>query len=135
DAGWMSDPAFTLVKRRNPSIGVLADLRDERGLQEAFGTTTYPSAVLYSSGDWLRTNRDAGVRLARAIVETLAWMHSHSEAEIAQKTPKTLRGEDDALFVEALKSSMPMFSMDGRMNPDGAAAAHNLLAGSIGKVR
>jgi sulfonate transport system substrate-binding protein len=135
DAGWLAEPAFTIVKRRNPEVRVLADLRDERGLQEAFGTTTYPSAVLYSSGDWLRGNRESAVRLARAIVKTLTWMHTHSEQEIAQKTPKALRGEDDAIFADALKSSMPMFSIDGRMDADGAAAVRNLLAGSMEKVR
>src|SRR4030095_4108106 len=37
DAGWMADPSFTLVKKRNPSVKVLADLRDERGTMEALG--------------------------------------------------------------------------------------------------
>ena len=111
----MADPSFTLVKRRNPAIRVLADLRDERGTMAAFGTHTYPGAVLYSDGDWLRANRDTAARLARAIVRTLNWMHTHSAQEIAEKTPKALRGEDDALFVEALTNSMSMFSTDGVM--------------------
>ncbi len=135
DAGWMSEPAFTLVKKRNPEIRVLADLRDEAGLREAFGTSTYPSAVLYSSGDWLHAHRDSAVRLARAIVRTLSWMHTHSPEEITQKTPKALRGEDEGLYVEALRSSMPMFSVDGRMDAEGAAAVRDLLAGSMEKVR
>jgi NitT/TauT family transport system substrate-binding protein len=135
DAGWMAEPAFTLVKRRNPAIRVLADLRDEQGLKAAFGTATYPSAVLYASGDWLRANRERAARLARAIVRTLSWMHAHSEQEIAAKTPKALRGEDDAIYTEALKSSMPMFSVDGKLSADGAAAVRNLLAGSMEKVR
>ena len=41
------------------------------GTKEAFGTDTYPGAVLYSDGDWLRANRDTAARLARAIVRTL----------------------------------------------------------------
>jgi len=134
DAGWMADPSFTLVKRRNPGIRVLADLRDEAGVKEAFGTTTYPSAVLYASGEWIRAHRDTASRLARAITRTLAWMHSHSAAEIAAKTPRSLRGEDDVLYVEALKASMPMFSLDGLMTPDGAAAVRTLLDGSMPKV-
>ena len=61
-------------------------------------------------------------------------MHDHSAQDIAQKTPKTFRGEDDGLYVEALKSSMPMFSPDGVMTADGAAAVRTLLAGSMEKV-
>ena len=58
DAGWMADPSFTLIKRRNPNVRVLADLRDEAGVKAAFGTGSYPAAVLYSSGEWVRGHPD-----------------------------------------------------------------------------
>jgi len=135
DAGWLADPSFTFVKRRNPGIRVLADLRDETGVKEAFGTTTYPSAVLYAPAEWIRANHDTAARLARAIGQTLTWMHAHSAEEISAKTPKSLRGEDDALYVEALKNSMPMFSVDGLMNAEGAGAVRTLLNQSMPKVR
>ena len=135
DAGWLADPTFTLVKQRNPGVRVLADLRDEAGVKQAFGTTTYPASVLYSSGDWMREHRDAAARLARAIRRTLEWMHQHSAAEIAARTPKSLRGEDDAVYVAALTNSMPMFSTDGTMPADGPEVVRQLLAGSMDKVR
>lgn len=135
DAGWMADPSFTLVKKRNPDIRVLADLRDEAGVREAFGTATYPGAVLYAPGEWIRAHHDSAARLARAIVRTLEWMHTHPATDIAEKTPKSLRGEDDALYVEALKNSMPMFSRDGIMTAEGAAAVRTLLDRSMDKVR
>ncbi len=135
DAGWLADPSFTFVKERNPGVRVLADLRTEAGVKEAFGTDTYPAAVLYSSAEWVRGHQDTARRLARAITHTLQWMHEHSADEIAQRTPKALRGEDAALYVDALKASMPMFSTDGRMTPDGAAAVRTLLAASMDKVR
>jgi NitT/TauT family transport system substrate-binding protein len=135
DVGWLADPAFTFVRKRHPEVRVLADLRDGPGTQAAFGTETYPGAVLYSSAAWIDANRDTTGRLARAIVRTLQWMHAHSAEEIAQRTPKALRGEDDALFVEALGNSMPMFSTDGVMAAEGAAAVRTLLAESMEKVR
>jgi NitT/TauT family transport system substrate-binding protein len=135
DAGMMADPSFTLVARRNPGVRVLADLRTAAGVKDAFGTDMYPGAVLYSKGDWIRANRDTALRLARVITRTLAWMHTHPPQEIADKTPKSFRGEDDALYIEALKSSMPMFSPDGVMAPEGADVVRTLLAGSMEKVR
>lgn len=135
DAAWMADPAYTFVKRRNPGMRALADLRDRAGTLEAFGTSTYPGAVLYSSGDWLRANRATAGHLARAIVRTLDWMHAHSAEEIAGKTPAPLRGDDEALYVEALRNSLPMFSVDGAMTAEGADAVRMLLAGSMEKVR
>ena len=135
DAGWIGDPGLTILKRRNPGVRVLADLRDERGTHDAFGTTSYPSAVLYTTATWLETNRDTSARLARAIVQTLHWMQEHSDEEIADKTPPALRGEDLALYVEALKNSRAMFSTDGVMPAEGAAAVREVLAASNPKVK
>ncbi len=135
DVGMVADPAVTLVRRRNPGVRVLADLRTADGVNAALGTRAYPASVLYARGDWIRANRDTAARLARAITRTLAWMQTHTPQEIADKTPKTLRGEDDALYVEALTASMPMFSPDGLMAAEGAEAVRTLLAGSMDKVR
>jgi len=135
DVGMVADPAFTLVHRRNPGVRVLADLRTADGVQAALGTRAYPASVLYAKAEWIDANRDTTERLARAITRTLAWMQTHTPREIADKTPKTFRGEDDALYVEALKSSMPMFSPDGLMAAEGAEVVRTLLAGSMDKVR
>src|SRR5262249_3505520 len=135
DAAMMADPAFTLVARRNPAVRVLADLRTAAGVNDAFGTSAYPGAVLYSSGDWIRANGATASRLARAIVRTLEGMQTHTPHEIADRMPKTFPGDEDALYVEALKNSMPMFSPDGAMAADGASAARQVLAGSMEKVR
>lgn len=135
DAGMMADPAYTLVATRNPSVRVLADLRTEAGVREAFDTGSYPSSVLYAPADWVRDNRSTAQHLARAVQRTLVWMHAHTPDEIAAKTPKSLRGEDEGIYVDALKHSMPMFSLDGAMSADGARAVHTLLAGSMDKVR
>jgi NitT/TauT family transport system substrate-binding protein len=135
DAGWMADPTFTIVQRRNPSVRVLADLRDEAGTLQAFGTRTYPAAVLYAPADWVKANRDTVAGLARAIVNTLRWMQEHSEEEIAARTPAALRGEDTGLYVQALRSSRAIFSTDGIMPEEGAAAVRDVLAGSLDKVR
>ena len=135
DAGMMADPAFTLVLRRNPGVRVLADLRRGDGVKAVVGSTMYPGSVLYSSGDWVRANRDTARRLARAITRTLVWMQTHPPQEIAARTPAAFRGEDQALFVDALTSSMPMYSPDGVMEMDGAEAVKRLLGQSMEKVR
>src|SRR5947208_1171065 len=135
DAGMMTDPAFTLVSRRNPGVRVLADLRHADGVKAALGSTTYPASVLYAKAEWLRANRDTARRLARAVTRTLIWMQTHSAREIADKTPAAVRGEDQALYIDALASSMPMYSQDGIMDAEGAEAARTLLAQSMDKVR
>jgi NitT/TauT family transport system substrate-binding protein len=135
DAAMVADPAFTLIARRNPGVRVLADLRTAAGVRDALGAEAYPSSVLYSKSEWVRDNRDTAAKLARAILRTLQWMHSHSAEEIAEKTPKALRGEDDALYVQAVKNSLPMFSPDGVMDAAGAQAVRDTLGESMEKVR
>jgi NitT/TauT family transport system substrate-binding protein len=135
DAGMMTDPAFTLLLRRNPRVRVLADLRHADGVKREFGTDTYPASVLYAKGGWIRANGETAHRLARAIVRTLDWMQMHSPQKIADTTPAGFRGDDPSLYVEALKSSMPMFSPDGRMAADGAESVRSLLAASMETVR
>ena len=75
----MADPAFTLVTKRNPSVRVLADLRDERGTMEALGTHTYPASVLYSSRTWIDANRDDS-RTSRARDAANAAVDAHAPA-------------------------------------------------------
>jgi len=134
DAGMVADPAFTLIARRNPSVRVLADFRTAQGVHDAIGARMYPASVLYASRGWIDAHRDATARLARAIVRTLHWMQSHTPEDIANRMPKVFRGDDDALYAESLRGSMPMFSPDGLMAPDGARTVQTLLAGSLDKV-
>jgi NitT/TauT family transport system substrate-binding protein len=135
DVGMMADPAFTMLRKRNPGVRVLVDMRQGDGVRDAFGSDTYLASVLYAQGDWIRANREPARRIARAIIRTLDWMQKHSPDEIAQKTPAAFRGDDQLLYVDALRSSMPMFSPDGRMSADGAESVRRLLAASIDKVR
>jgi NitT/TauT family transport system substrate-binding protein len=90
---------------------------------------------LYAPASWLSANGDTAARLARAIVNTLQWMQTHSNEEIAERTPPALRGEDMATYVEALRHSRGIFSSDGVISAEGAAAVREVLAGSHPKVR
>ena len=135
DAGMMADPSYTLVSRRNPGVRMLADLRTAGGLKDAFGADAYPGAVLYAKTDWIRAHRDTTARLARAVRRTLDWMQKSGPQAIGEKTPKALRGEDEGLYVDALKNSLPMFSPDGVMTRSGAEIVQTLLAGSVDKVK
>jgi NitT/TauT family transport system substrate-binding protein len=135
DVGMMAEPAFTMMRRRNAAARVLVDLRRGDGVKAAFGSDTYLASVLYSKGDWVRAHRDTAARIARAIARTLEWMQTHSADEIAAKTPAAFRGDDSALYVEAVRNAMPMFSPDGRMSAEGAEAVHEILASSIDEVR
>ena len=134
-AGMMADPAFTLLAKRNANVRVLADLRTADGVRDAFAASSYPGAVIYASKDWIDAHPRAAGKVARAVVRTLRWMQAHQPSEIAAKSPRDFRGDDDALYTESIQHSMTMFSPDGIMAADGAEAVRKLLAESVEKVR
>ena len=62
---------------------------------------------------------------------TLAWIHSHTPEEIADKMPANLVGPDKAAYLAALKNTLPMYSTTGLMDPKGAQAVLDVFeAGS-----
>jgi NitT/TauT family transport system substrate-binding protein len=56
--------------------------------------------------------------MANAFVKTLKWMGANDAQAIADKMPADYAGSDKALYVAAVKATLPMFTNDGVM-PDG----------------
>jgi NitT/TauT family transport system substrate-binding protein len=135
DLGILFEPGVTQLLHRSPSAVILADTRTRNGVEQVYGTDTYPSAVLYSTADWLKQNPATARHLALAIRTTLEWIQQHSPEQIMEKMPPSFRGGTPAIYLEALQQSMPMFSPDGVMTREGAEAVKKVLAISSDKVR
>ena len=133
--GVLYEPGVTQLLHRSSSARILADTRTGEGVQQIYGVPNYPSAVLYSNGAWLKENPDTARRLARAMQRTLKWIQEHSAEQIMERMPASFRGDAPALYLEALQHSLPMYSPDGVMRPEGAEAVRKVLAVSIDKVR
>jgi NitT/TauT family transport system substrate-binding protein len=121
DAAVMLDPAVTLLKGNNPDLKILSDARTQKDTLAVFGGE-YPGGALYAKADWVKAHEKEVQGMSTAIVTTLKWIHSHSAEEIADKMPPELVGKDKALYIAALKNTIPMYSETGRMDPKGAAA-------------
>jgi NitT/TauT family transport system substrate-binding protein len=117
----MLDPSATLLKGRFPAFKILVDVRTEADTLAVFGGE-YPGGALYSRGDWIARHEKETQALTDAILATLKWIHSHTPVEIMAKMPDELVGPDKALYLAALKNSIPMYSTTGRMDPKGAQA-------------
>ncbi len=135
DAAVMAEPALSQLQARKGEVRLLADLRTPQGVQDVYGVPNYPASVLYASARWMETNQEVALRLARAMRRTLAWIGAHTAAEISQAMPERFRGEDPAMYVRAIEHSKGMFSPDGVMAPESAAAAAKVMAGLMEKVR
>ena len=80
-----------------------------------------------------RTTREAEA-LTRAILNTLAWIHTHSPEDIMAKMPPEMVGKNKELYLAALKNTIPMYSETGRMDPKGAEAVLAVFSESSPEV-
>jgi NitT/TauT family transport system substrate-binding protein len=121
DAAVMLDPAVTVLQGGHPDLRILSDTRTEKDNQAVFGGD-YPGGALYSTTAWVGSHEKEVQALTNAILNTLKWIHSHSPEEIMEKMPAEMVGKDKALYLAALKNTIPMYSKTGLMDPKGAAA-------------
>ncbi|HTS94824.1 MAG TPA: ABC transporter substrate-binding protein [Stellaceae bacterium] len=129
DAGVLVEPAVTQLLARRPEVKILSDTRSEKDTLAVLGGA-YPAGALYTTTEWVEKHPKESQALAEAIIMTLQWIKSHSAEEIMAKMPDNLVGPDKALYLAALKGTLPQFSTDGMMDPKGAEAVLNVFASS-----
>ena len=120
DAGMIEEPGESRLLASG-GAKVLVDMRSTAGTVAALGGP-YVGPCFYAERSWVNKHPDEAQKVVRAMVRSLAFIASHSAEEITAKVPRDFYGPDKALYISALKSSMPMFTKDGRM-PDGTPAA------------
>jgi NitT/TauT family transport system substrate-binding protein len=133
DAAVMLDPAVTVLQGGHPDLQILSDTRTQKDNQAVFGGD-YPGGALYSTTAWVAAHEKETQALTNAIVNTLKWIHSHSPEDIMAKMPAEMVGKDKALYLAALKNTIPMYSETGLMDPKGAAAVLAVFSESSPEV-
>jgi NitT/TauT family transport system substrate-binding protein len=121
DAAVMLDPAVTVLQGSHSDLKILSDTRTQKDTLGVFGGE-YPGGALYSTAAWVGSHEKDVQALTTAIVNTLAWIHSHSAEEIMAKMPEEIVGKNKELYLAALKNTIPMYSETGKMDPKGADA-------------
>src|SRR3954465_15111607 len=121
DAAVMLDPAVTVLQGSHADLTILSDTRTQKDTLSVFGGE-YPGGSLYATTAWVAAHEKDVQALANAMVNTLKWIPSHSPEDIMAKMPAELVGKDKALYLAALKNTIPMYSETGLMDPKGADA-------------
>ncbi len=135
DAGTINGSAFSVLKRRAPGVRILVDPRTREGTKALTGAETYPNYCLIATPQWLDRNPDSAVRLTRAMLRTVRWIHSHGPEDARAQLPPGLRGEDVEADIESLRILIANTSRDGHMPPEGPPAVLRFIAGANAKVR
>ena len=129
DAAIMLDPAVTILQGNAKDLRILVDTRSQKDTLSVFGGE-YPGGALYTKAEWIAAHEKEVQGMTNAIVNTLKWIHSHTPEEIADKMPAEYVGKDKALYAAALKNTLPMYSLTGKMDPKGAEAVLAVFAQS-----
>ncbi|MFM0074775.1 ABC transporter substrate-binding protein [Paraburkholderia sediminicola] len=125
DAGMTTEPTVSALQKSGDAK-VLVDMRSVEGTKAALGGT-YPASSLYVQAAWADSHKAEAAKLAHAFVRTMQFIHTHSAEEIAAKMPDDYQ-KDKALYVSALKASLPMFTKDGKMPADGPETVLKVLS-------
>jgi sulfonate transport system substrate-binding protein len=134
DAAVMLDPAITLLQGKyKNSLRILSDTRTPKDTLAVFGGE-YPGGALYARAAWVGSHEAEAQALTNAILATLRWIHSHSPEEIMAKMPDEYVGADKALYLDALKNTIPMYSTSGTMDPRGARAVLDVFSQSVPEI-
>jgi NitT/TauT family transport system substrate-binding protein len=132
-AAVMQDPGATLLTQKRPEAQILADTRTEKDTVAIFGAK-YTSSSIYAPADWIEKHPKESQGLAGALVETLRWIHAHTPEEIAAKMPADYVGPDPALYLAAVRNDTAMFSRNGLMDPQAAAAVLEVFSQSVPEI-
>jgi NitT/TauT family transport system substrate-binding protein len=127
------DPAINLLDNEK-LIRIAADTRTLEGTRLVYGGV-YPAAVLYLKPSYARSNPKTVQALVNAFVRGLKWIANHPAEEIAKVMPAAYALGNPEVFVRSIRSSIPMYSPDGRFSRDGAETALRVLREFDASVR
>lgn len=127
------DPVINLLDSEK-AIRIVADTRTIEGTRQVYGGL-YPAAVLYLPPAYAQRNPAAVQSLTNAFVRGLKWIASHPAEEIAKVMPPEHALGNMDLFVRSIRSSVPMYSPDGRLSADSAETTLKVLREFDSNVR
>lgn len=119
------DPVITKLET-DGDVVVLADSRTEAGSDKIFGGAN-PAAVLYLKQDFIASNPVTTQKLTNAFYKALKWLQTATPEQVAEVVPQEYLLGDKALYMAAVKNSMPMYSLTGVIPESGMKNALGML--------
>jgi len=119
------DPVITKLED-DGDVVVLADSRTEAGNDKIFGGAN-PAAVLYLKRDFMEQNPVTTQKLVNAFYRTLVWLKTATPEDVAAVVPEEYLLGDKALYLNAVKNSLPVYSRTGIIPEQGMKNALAML--------
>src|SRR5262249_36933577 len=119
------DPVINLLDSEK-AIRIVADTRTMEGTRAVYGGP-YPAAVLYLPPAYAQSNPKAVQALTNASVRGLKGIASQPAEDIAKAMPPEYALGNMELFIRSIRSSIPMYSPDGKLSAEAAETALKVL--------
>ncbi|MGN6336248.1 ABC transporter substrate-binding protein, partial [Mycobacterium sp.] len=127
DCGMTTEPTASQALATGQAY-ILLDTRSVVGTQSALGGM-YPATSLYMTTAYVNSHKDVVQKLVNAYVATLAWIQSHSGAQIADKMPVSYyAGIGKSSYAQALDREKGIFNPAGAMPPSGPRTSLAVLS-------
>ena len=125
DALINADPVISTLESEG-LIKVVLDTRTAEGTRQVYGGA-YPAAVLYATPAYVLGYPKTVQGLTNALVRGLRWIAANSPEQIADLMPPEYALGNRAVYVRAIRASIPMYSPDGMIEREAAEIAHKVL--------
>ncbi len=132
-AAVLTDPAATLLFHDFRKVHVFVDARTESDTHWLYGGD-YPSGSLFAPDAWIEAHSAETQALADGIVEALQWIHTHSVDEIVAAVPPDVIGAHRERYRSAVENSLPLYAINGRIDPRDADAVLAAVAQVTSRV-
>jgi NitT/TauT family transport system substrate-binding protein len=120
------DPVISLLESEK-AVKVVVDTRTPEGTRQVYGGA-YPAAVLYATPGYIQNNPKTVQALVNAFVRGLKWIAANPPEKIADLMPPEYALGNRDNYVRSIRSSLPMYSPDGRIERAAAETAHKVLS-------
>lgn len=119
------DPVMAKLEM-DKSIVTVAETRTTEGTTKVLGGPM-PAAVLYAKREFIEKNPNTVQALVNAFYKTLKWMQKATPEEIAEKVPPEYLLGEKAVYIGAVKASLPTYSLDGIVSEEGQKRSLDFL--------
>jgi len=135
--GITSQPTVNAIEKLGVGYSAI-DLSTGAGVQKWLGGE-FPAASVLANADWVDSHKDATQRVVNALVATLAWMKTHTAADVAAVMPadfvsNPLTSKDE--YIAALQKDWGQFNLDGvGIMPENGPQTVNDIEKAAGKIK
>lgn len=128
------EPTISTLQSNGDLSVILADTRTTNGTLRVFGGP-YPAACIYAQQEFIQQNPNTVQAVVTAVIRALRWIKTHKADDIANLMPPEYYQGNKDVYLQAIRTMLETYSLDGRISLAGAPTAVSVLSSFDAVVR